>query len=207
MDYQCAYCGGEIVFRYVDGRRTPIHVGGQFCEGGSGGERQPASAPKPSPKDPKQDGFCRPARCPECGESVFFLRHNGGSVWLDDLGWPWPKHPCFDGAVPAWYRYFVDQPPPASPSVIGVVVRARWVPPIAEGPAKLLLAIDAQRFGRFCLAVPGVNSESHLLGRLASVDTVGWRLTTSNHEVREILDLDVPPPAIGLPESWASRRS
>jgi hypothetical protein len=27
---------------------------------------------------------------------VYFVRHNGGSVWFDSLGWPWEKHPCFD---------------------------------------------------------------------------------------------------------------
>lgn len=35
------------------------------------------------------------ARCPICGVSVFFIRpQGGGSVWLDELGPPWPKHPC-----------------------------------------------------------------------------------------------------------------
>lgn len=38
-----------------------------------------------------------PTVCPECGESVFFIRHNGGCVWVDPpLGPPWPKHGCFD---------------------------------------------------------------------------------------------------------------
>lgn len=27
-------------------------------------------------------------------EPVWFIRHNGGSVWVDKLGWPWPKHEC-----------------------------------------------------------------------------------------------------------------
>jgi len=27
---------------------------------------------------------------------VYFVRHNGGSVWFDELGPPWPKHGCFD---------------------------------------------------------------------------------------------------------------
>lgn len=27
---------------------------------------------------------------------VYFVQHNGGSVWFDELGQPWPKHPCFD---------------------------------------------------------------------------------------------------------------
>lgn len=29
---------------------------------------------------------------------MFFVRHNGGSVWFDELGWPWPVHPCFADA-------------------------------------------------------------------------------------------------------------
>jgi hypothetical protein len=45
----------------------------------------------------RERDFTRPAKCPKCGAGVFFIRHNGGSVWVDPpLGWPWPKHPCFD---------------------------------------------------------------------------------------------------------------
>ena len=42
------------------------------------------------------DDFTRSTTCPICGATVYFVRHNGGCVWLDSLGWPWPKHPCFD---------------------------------------------------------------------------------------------------------------
>jgi hypothetical protein len=28
---------------------------------------------------------------------VYYVEHNGGSVWFNELGPPWPKHPCFDG--------------------------------------------------------------------------------------------------------------
>jgi hypothetical protein len=37
------------------------------------------------------------AHCPVCGEAVFFYPspHNG-RVFFDDLGPPWPKHPCTD---------------------------------------------------------------------------------------------------------------
>jgi len=37
------------------------------------------------------------AYCPVCGASVYFYRspHNG-RVFFDQLGWPWPKHPCTD---------------------------------------------------------------------------------------------------------------
>jgi tetratricopeptide (TPR) repeat protein len=43
-----------------------------------------------------KDDFCRPTSCPICRAPVFFVRHNGGSVWFDELGKPWPKHGCFD---------------------------------------------------------------------------------------------------------------
>ena len=42
------------------------------------------------------DDFCKCSACPRCGDTVFFVRHNGGSVWFDDLGQPWAKHGCFD---------------------------------------------------------------------------------------------------------------
>jgi hypothetical protein len=37
------------------------------------------------------------ARCPVCGASVFFYQSpDGGRVFFDELGPPWPKHPCTD---------------------------------------------------------------------------------------------------------------
>src|SRR5437868_7304972 len=44
----------------------------------------------------RDDDFCRSTACPICGAAVFFVRHNGGSVWFDELGPPWDKHGCFD---------------------------------------------------------------------------------------------------------------
>lgn len=42
------------------------------------------------------------ARCPKCGDPVFFYRSPfGGAVYFDALGIPWPKHPCMDsGRLP-----------------------------------------------------------------------------------------------------------
>jgi hypothetical protein len=44
------------------------------------------------------DSFVNPnARCPVCGASVFYYcNENGSSVFFDELGPPWPKHPCTD---------------------------------------------------------------------------------------------------------------
>jgi hypothetical protein len=37
------------------------------------------------------------AKCPVCGDAVYFYANDHGSrVFFDDLGPPWPKHPCTD---------------------------------------------------------------------------------------------------------------
>lgn len=43
-------------------------------------------------------GFTKPgARCPVCGDLVYFYQSSyGGRVFFDSLGPPWPKHPCTD---------------------------------------------------------------------------------------------------------------
>ncbi len=44
------------------------------------------------------ESFVNPnARCPVCGDPVFFYQSPyGGRVFFDELGIPWPKHPCTD---------------------------------------------------------------------------------------------------------------
>jgi hypothetical protein len=40
------------------------------------------------------------ARCPVCGDKVFFYRSPfNGRVFFDELGPPWPKHPCTDNST------------------------------------------------------------------------------------------------------------
>ena len=65
---------------------------------GGGGATPPSPASGTSWKY-RDDDFCSPTSCPSCGASVYFVRHNGGSVWFDDLGHPWPKHACFDNDI------------------------------------------------------------------------------------------------------------
>lgn len=39
------------------------------------------------------------AHCPVCNAPVFFYRSPfDGRVFFDELGWPWPKHPCTDNS-------------------------------------------------------------------------------------------------------------
>ncbi len=89
----CDRCGEEIEFRWVDGNVRPIHVSGGWCPGSS----RRNSSPSRSAFQTVQSYLDPNARCPVCGASVFFYRspHNG-RVFFDDVGWPWPKHPCTD---------------------------------------------------------------------------------------------------------------
>lgn len=63
------------------------------------------------------------SKCPICQADVFFYRNNQGSrVYFDDLGPPWPKHPCTDnmlgnelteagrGVIQPALRYELDLP-------------------------------------------------------------------------------------------------
>jgi hypothetical protein len=80
MSRTCEHCGEEITFRHIDGRVVPIHQHGH-CVGQSLFSEESIRK-------------AIPTKCPRCSESCFLVRHNGGSVWLDELGHPWPKHPC-----------------------------------------------------------------------------------------------------------------
>ncbi len=53
------------------------------------------------------------ARCPVCSVPVFFYANAAGSrVYFDDLGPPWPKHPCTDNSrrKPIWSGEVVKPP-------------------------------------------------------------------------------------------------
>jgi uncharacterized protein YndB with AHSA1/START domain len=56
------------------------------------------SRPSPDrPADWAKLSRTRNARCPVCGQAVYFYANELGSkVYFDDLGPPWPKHPCTD---------------------------------------------------------------------------------------------------------------
>lgn len=52
-----------------------------------------------------KEGQCYSTECPRCSNEVFFIRHNGGSVWIDPpLGPPWYKHSCFEDSRGATER-------------------------------------------------------------------------------------------------------
>lgn len=86
----CSRCGQPITFRYVEGRCVPLHLHGGCTD-------HTSSASDYSGRSRSDESCCFLTECPECGEEVFFIRYNGGSVWIDPpLGPPWYKHPCME---------------------------------------------------------------------------------------------------------------
>lgn len=64
----------------------------------------------------RSENYTNPnARCPRCYAWVYFYRSpDGGSVYFDDLGPPWPKHPCMDAGkkslLPGIIRNVLERP-------------------------------------------------------------------------------------------------
>ena len=87
----CYNCGQPISIRYVAGRKITIHPNGGCNRDTPRGFYTPVDARS------QFDGGCRPTTCPRCPAKIFFVKHNGGSVWLDPpLGPPWYIHECMD---------------------------------------------------------------------------------------------------------------
>jgi hypothetical protein len=111
---------------------------------------------------PTYDAFLNPnAVCPVCGEPVYFYRSQfGGRVFFDELGWPWPKHPCTDnstslivGPVPSTLRFKPNATWP------GRFKPNAWRPlaPMAISPSgeyDLLTLSESDHLPRNCLFVP-----------------------------------------------------
>ena len=136
--YACEECGDQIVFRTLAGHVAPIHVNRGAC--GSGPLRTLGAQRE------FWDDFCKPSRCPLCRAAVFFIRHNGGCVWVDELGWPWPKHGCFAAAGAPRLLDSVGGPAPHSSAPdLAIVVHASLSP---SGISDLFVKRTHNRFSK-----------------------------------------------------------
>ena len=79
------------------------HRGGctcRFCQPSTAGETLSTTADLVSVEGLRHS-YTLPTTCPVCGEAVFFMSGHGGRVFFDELGPPWPKHPCTNDALAA----------------------------------------------------------------------------------------------------------
>ncbi len=108
----CYYCGEEIEFFHDGFHVIPVHPSGSCggrSSGYSGGGHYGGFTAVRSTEDGQffqfpfvtYPSYVNPnARCPVCGASVYFYQSPyGGRVFFDELGPPWPKHPCTDNPV------------------------------------------------------------------------------------------------------------
>lgn len=186
MSETCANCGGEIIFRYVDGRIMPIHLSAG-CSSGYAGSTATAVRSAPAGYD---DDFCRPTTCPRCGATVFFIRHNGGSVWVDELGWPWPKHGCFDTGhetLRSRHAFFVETPAGerSADLLLGLVVWAEL-----DSPGQTGLLIKRQDQAMFRSRVRG--NRLDLVGEVIGIPRFRQVLTSSlpGHAVIPVIHVE-----------------
>jgi hypothetical protein len=75
------------------------------------------------------------AKCPVCGEKVFFCQlENGGRVYFDELGPPWSKHPCTDSknkhlptvSIVSKTTIILEQDTHSAPSNFGITPPFLW---------------------------------------------------------------------------------
>ena len=95
---------------------------------------------------------------------------------------------------------------PTSNASLGLVVEAKLLGDDLVGPNCLLLAIDEGENGRHCLAIDGGNSAEWLRGCLV-VRRSERSLVTSNHEIRQVLDVVITPEHLGLSPKWLNGQS
>jgi hypothetical protein len=206
----CSTCGGEIEFIRRDGRNVPIHLGGGGCGGwgsggGGGGSGGRGGAPIPlrtARVFTTRSGYTirrlnsevSPSRCPKCGDWVYFVRHNGGSVWVDELGWPWPKHACFSqDPAPAWHthlhRHTADSGRDVcffgrlNPAAVHTAAPGR-------APGAVELTLDADARGVLHLAAESPGGPAIRPGCLGAADLERMRLVLADLRVIPIISVD-----------------
>lgn len=164
----CSRCGNVIEFRYVNGRCTPIHTQGACISSGN------SRVTDYSGFAVSLESTCFCTHCPTCKSEVYFIRHNGGSVWIDPpLGPPWFKHACFEPDVSvkstllpiSWNDYLF-----AHDEIIGVV-KASHVDTLK---AYTKLTIETGKSDTINLRVK--NNAGFLLGKLCVYESASGRI-------------------------------
>lgn len=161
----CYHCGEEIEFINNGFGPIPIHPSGS-CSGrggGYGGGRGFSSFRSTSGGEffdfpfITYPSYVSPnANCPVCGASVYFYQSPyGGRVFFDELGPPWPKHPCTDNPVVRHHfssaegraRILIVQPTQSEKSDCGTIQRDNGTTPESRTtdalPSRLAAWVEA----------------------------------------------------------------
>lgn len=184
----CQFCGEEIEWRTMDGRRVPMHPnGGWEC-----------SAPR---RESNRERSCWRTKCPRCGDSpIYFVRHNGGSVWFDELGQPWPIHGCFadDPASRALERIRTAAAGINRQTILGIMAANQVI------NSQIGLAVELFNGRRACVII--ASTTPLVVGSPIAVfrdaDRSNGVLLTEHNSRLPILGF-IAAGALGLAEGWA----
>lgn len=116
----------------------------------------------------REGEFTHPTICPECGADVYFIRHNGGSVWVDPpLGWPWSKHACFDQPTTPTHNFslWTERTSGFPNAKLGIITRIKNYPTSSEP----LLEIHLPDSSSVSMVIRSMPSEPLTMGELVLV--------------------------------------
>lgn len=170
----CYSCGARVEIRNVGGIVTPIHERGRCTASDSG-----LSDPRWCPTSFQED-FCRPTSCTYCGQRIFFIRHNGGSVWIEKLEWPWPKHMHYyrnDGDKPSLSGFSIGMAGREMP--LGLVI---WGASVNRSSSEIFVKCHDGKIFRFLVK----GHRSHLVGEVIGIDRTDKFLATASRNDRVI---------------------
>ena len=178
----CKICGELIEFKTIDGKPRPMHIDGEGCRGY---ETKSEQIDRYTLED-----LTIKRNCPKCKKPVFFIRHNGGSVWVDSLGWPWPKHECFEDetASSGLYDYFAkNEYLNDENTVTGIVMSSKRISQTDKVPSKIILEIESIEF-KYSLPIPGNTLAKSLNHNLVLLNLEKNKIVFSNYWKTNILD-------------------
>lgn len=183
-----------VEFRFIDGACIPLHKQGG-CSGAHNHALDGGIVRSPESR-------CYLTKCQKCGDPVFFIRYNGGSVFIDPpLGPPWRRHPCMPE------RPRVDRPAVAPPpwnvleaqkllgkvrgTVTGVVIEAE----VSRGRKQTILTMAVADETTLVLLVRG--GADYFLGKIVVLRPAIQRL----YSIENVAEVFVVEKALQVPAS------
>lgn len=155
------------------------------CNCGWGGVYYGAPESHPSLAWPMAPGsFINPnAKCPVCGAAVFFYRSpDGGRVFFDELGPPWPKHPCTAGQVATVTE-------PSSAYWEAKAYWDKWIARVANRPWRLPRGVfyDDRKWWKFVFDRLAAQANNHNYQALAAAWVLGYPPSVSGVDNVDLL--------------------
>ena len=148
------------------------------------------------------DSYAARTKCTYCGAAIYFIRHNGGSVWIENLGWPWPKHQCYYiEPEPQWLKYLQQNIPKnlqintnftsCSGNFSGIAVAGRRI--LIGSDAYIGLAVLGESNGRRIAVIEGDCTSKYYLGCIVVFNDEKQYIITSNFKCKQLKNIEIKP--------------